>query len=81
MLVRFLYCLNEKEFNLFGTRQCQMKRLLITFNELFFGFIQPGHIWDGFVFVLPCEVYETSPTPSHHEGRRKGGQAGAMFWF
>lgn len=57
-----------------------MKRLLITFNEYLF-FFQPGHIWDGFVFVLPCEVYETSPTPSQLAGRRNGGQTGAMFWF
>lgn len=57
-----------------------MKRLLITFNDYFFFFFQPGHIWDGFVFVLPCEVYETSPTPSHLAGRRCG-QTGVMFWF
>lgn len=30
--------LNEKAFNLSGTRQCRMKRLLITLNECFFFF-------------------------------------------
>lgn len=44
-------------------------------------FSQPGHIWDGFVFVLPCEVYETSPTPSHLAGRRMAARLGQCFGF
>lgn len=64
MPVRFPCCLNEKEFNLFGTRQRRTRRLLITFNEYFF----PSRAYLGWVCFrpVPWAVRElpTLPVPA-----------------